>query len=97
MYKVVIHRIFAIKMESSLQLVQHLCSNGNLDKIETCLCLDSYIKRKTMWSISGLLILGRHIRPIFIFTSYESITPYTFHGIEKNAFKLKWLPSRPLV
>lgn len=48
MYKVVIDRIFAIKMENSPQLVQHICSNGNLDKTESCLCLDSHMKRKTM-------------------------------------------------
>lgn len=48
MYKVVINRIFAIKMETSPQLVQHICSNGNLDKTESCLCFDSHIKMKTM-------------------------------------------------
>lgn len=86
MNKVVIDRIFAIKMETSPQLVQHICSNRVLDKIETCLCLDRYVKRKTMWSISRLLIFGRDTSPIFISTSYscESITPYTFNRIEQK-------------
>lgn len=57
MYKVVIDRIFAIKMETSPQLLQHICLNENLDKTETCLCLDSFMKRKTMLSTSGFSFL----------------------------------------